>query len=407
MQVVNGDDDIGVSPNMQTPQYDAESQMWTVFASSSDVIFNYINYNILMTRGTACKDLVMGGIMSIIKGADSRAAKCNSMDDPNACFDNVEVKIASSYRRGKGEAVKCIHKARIPVKRGGFKAIFKSLTKSTISAVISVFKKDTQVPTSDAATEQPITDEPTSVEDADAVKQAREAQLAGEEPKPADDFSSEVVDFAENSNGQPIVQPADNSIVQPIAQSSEIPNAQPMTQSVGEPSGPPTSVDSVTDADTVKPEETKPVSDQNPFVTKEAQPAAAQAVSEPTVQQASEVPTPKQAPLAIEDVKPEEVKPAVEQSRIVVEDGQKATVEPTGEQALEVSTQTPEEPKPAPEEPKPASGEPKPTPEEPKPASEEPKPTPEEPKPADSAIDEAMKAAETISPLDSPAVRDD
>lgn len=395
MQVVNGDDDIGVSPNMQTPQYDAESQMWTVFASSSDVIFKYVNYNILMTRGTACKDLVMGGIMSIIKGADNLAAKCNSMDDPNACFDDVEAKIARSYRKGKGEVVKCVHKARVPIKRGGYKAIFKSLTKSTISAVISVFKKDTQVPTSDAATEQPTTDEPTSVEDADAVEQARETQLAGEEPKPMDDISSEesrpVAEFVEDSNGQLILQPADDSIVQPIAQSSDIPNAQPMAQSVGELSGPPTSVDSAS-VNTLEPEETKPASDQNPFLTEEAQPAAAQAVPEPTVLQASEVSTPKQDPLAIEDVKPEEVKPAAEQSPIVAEEGQKATVQPTGEQASEVSTQTPEAPKPAPEEPKPAS--------------EEPKPTPEEPKPADSAIDETMKTAETISSLDSPALRD-
>lgn len=348
-----------------------------------------------MTRGTACKDLVMGGITSIIKGADDLAAKCNSTDDPNACFDNVEAKITSSYRKGKGEVVKCVHRARIPVKRGGFKAIFNSLTKSTISAVIGFFKKDTQAPTSDSATEQAITDEPTSVEDANAIEQAKEAQLAAEEPKPVDDISSEeskpVAQSGENSNVQPIVQTADDSISQPITQTANSSNAQPMAQSVGEPSE--TSFDSasVASVDTPKPEEAKPANEQDPAVTEGAQPAAAQAAWEPTVQQASEVSTPKQAPLAIEDAKPEEVKPAGEQSPIVSEDGQKAAVDPTGQQASDAVTQTPEAPKPAPEEPKPA-------PEEPKQA--------EEPKSADSAIAEAMKAAESISPLDSPALKD-
>lgn len=125
------------------PQYSPESQMWSVFDSAAKIVFNPIDYNTLMGARSECKPLIVDGTLSIIKEAHEEAAKCRSTDNPDNCYDDVAFRIGRRYRAQRTQVIICARRARLSISDDGIAAIQDSLTKSTISVVLSVFKKKT------------------------------------------------------------------------------------------------------------------------------------------------------------------------------------------------------------------------------------------------------------------------
>lgn len=194
-QLVNG---VAINPvddpSSQSPEDIAERQMWTVIEDSMHVIFKYIDYNTLLTRGVQCKGLVFNGITSIIERADEEAAKCSSAADPDDCYEDVTVRIGLRYRSGHVPIRTCINRAGMTITDEGIQDILESFIINTSSVVISEFKKDLQ--TLAATKEEGITDEVT--DNSDTEEYDHSIQCDSEETQQGDENRGETEDVPPN-----------------------------------------------------------------------------------------------------------------------------------------------------------------------------------------------------------------
>lgn len=168
------------------PRYSPVSQMSSVFDSSAQVIFNYIDYNALMGHGSECKPLVADGTLSIIKEANEEAAECRSAEDPSICYDDVAFRIGRRYRAQRTQVIICAHIAGISITNDGVAAIQDCLTENTISVVMSVFKKRSEASIETTSAEEDIDDVDESNSDIDLEYSLQEVDTEPEDIKSKD-----------------------------------------------------------------------------------------------------------------------------------------------------------------------------------------------------------------------------